>query len=359
MSSSDGKSIVHGEPNTCDAFPLLQNDTPERAAEIFRLGLQQLSRFQAPPIPLNYALCYFYSAGTDLRLREKMDAVLGGGWQFEVARDLFLRFLTPCNDVSMAELQKELLVLINGVVESAVNTNRSTVQHTEALDRQIDRLEDCQDPKQALQIANEVLNEARLLANDSLMLASDMQDAAGEIVRLKEELMHARREASVDPLTGLSNRRTFDSTLLNLVAVDEPFTLIMMDVDHFKRINDEHGHLVGDRVLRQLAKLVSARTRATDVVSRYGGEEFAILLPRTRIYEGKQIAEKMRSGIGGMNMRRTDTGVQLGRVTSSFGVAEYQRGEAIEALIARADSALYSAKRNGRDRVELSSQVVA
>ena len=171
--------------------------------------------------------------------------------------------------------------------------------------------------------------------------------------------MHARREASVDPLTGLSNRRTFDSTLLNLVAVDEPFTLIMMDVDHFKRINDEHGHLVGDRVLRQLAKLVSARTRATDVVSRYGGEEFAILLPRTRIYEGKQIAEKMRSGIGGMNMRRTDTGVQLGRVTSSFGVAEYQRGEAIEALIARADSALYSAKRNGRDRVELSSQVVA
>jgi diguanylate cyclase len=337
-----------------DDYPLFDNTAPERAAELFRLALAELKRFGAPPIPLSYALCYFYAAGTDVALREKMDALLndGGGWQFDQARDLFLRHLTPCNDTSMAELQQELLALVNSIAASALNANQSATNHSEALDRHIHGLEGCQDLKRALQIAAQIVQEARQLAENSKLLASDMQEAATEVDKLREELVRARREASLDALTGLNNRRAFDAKLRDLVAIDKPFSLIMMDIDHFKLINDEHGHPIGDRVLQQLAKKMLAQTRTTDVVSRYGGEEFAVLLPLTSLSEARKLADKMRVGIGMLNMRRTDKGTSLGRITSSFGVAEYRRGESIDQLVARADNALYAAKKKGRDRVE-------
>jgi diguanylate cyclase len=124
-----------------------------------------------------------------------------------------------------------------------------------------------------------------------------------------------------------------------------------MDVDHFKDVNDRHGHLIGDRVLRQLAHQVGSRTRSGDTVARYGGEEFAILLPDTRLADAAQIAEHIREGIGKLNMRRTDTGTPIGTVTASFGVAEFHREETAQEFISRADAALYSAKRQGRNRV--------
>ena len=157
----------------------------------------------------------------------------------------------------------------------------------------------------------------------------------------------------------MTNRRAFDKDLTALVAEAErdgtSFCLVLVDVDHFKKINDEHGHLVGDRVLTQLGKQLSARTRSCDKVSRYGGEEFAILLPNTEIDQATQVAEHTRESIGRLNMRRTDNNLRLGTITASFGVAEFQQGGTASELIARADEALYTAKVAGRNRVCIAS----
>jgi len=335
-------------------FPLLQDESPHQAAEHFRLAVQQINRYGTPLIPLNYALFYFYVSGRHQLLNEKMDALLEGGaeWYHDEAAKLFLRYLTPCNDLSMSDLQQDLLSVVNGIIESADDAGQSIDQHSDSLDQKVNTLAQCRDPEQARQVAIEILDETRSLAKESKALASDMQTSAQEVEKLKEELLHARREASVDALTGLQNRRAFDVVLAELVAKDEPFGLIIMDVDHFKETNDQHGHLIGDRVLRQLAKLLSASTRTTDTVTRYGGEEFAILLPKTRLEDAKKIAEKLRATIARLTMRRTDTGGSLGKITASFGVAEHLRRESGHDTLARADAALYKAKRNGRNRVK-------
>jgi diguanylate cyclase len=353
--SADGENACGEGPPDGSDFPLLRDETPERAAEYFRLALQQINRYGTPLVPLNYALFYFYVSGSHQLLNEKMDNILAGGseWQHDEAAKLFLRHLTPCNDLSMSNLQQDLLSVVNGIIESTVGAGHRVDQYSDSLDHKVTQLTQSRDPKQARQVATEILHEARSLAKESKTLASEMQTSAREVEKLKEELIHARREASVDALTGLQNRRTFDVVLTDLVARNEPFGLIIMDVDHFKEINDQHGHLIGDRVLRQLAKLMSTSTRTTDTVTRYGGEEFAILLPRTRLQEARKIAEKLCATIGRLKMRRTDNGADLGRITASFGVAEHLREESGNDSVARADEALYKAKRSGRNRVEV------
>lgn len=184
-------------------------------------------------------------------------------------------------------------------------------------------------------------------------MVAQMNSSADMVEKLNEELIRAQRDAKVDALTGLGNRTRFDYEMNRLVSAQKPFGLIMMDIDHFKAINDKHGHLIGDRVLRQLGKIMSTRTRATDIVTRYGGEEFAILLPGTEFQHTQLVAEKLRSSVQKIYMRRTDTGKHIGRITASFGVAEYAPDETATDLIERADKALFKAKTGGRNRIEL------
>lgn len=338
-------------------FPFLHDESPERAAAYCRLALERIGEQRTSAIPLNYALFYFYAAGSNTLFNAKMDRLLAdeSDWRHDTAVQLFMRYFTPCSDASMADLQREMLAVINGVIESVVGAAGTSQQRADRIAQQVDRLRGCTDARQAVEMAAGIALEAQQLVAESRRLVADLRGSADEVGRLREELLHARREASTDALTGLRNRRAFDRDLARLIqrhdAEGLAFSLIMMDIDHFKAVNDRHGHLVGDRVLRQFARQVAARTRGGDTVARYGGEEFAILLPCTQLLQAGQIAEHVREGIGALNMRRTDTGAPIGTVTASFGVAEFRAGEGATTFVARADAALYRAKREGRNRV--------
>lgn len=351
------EDIPSGDEIAVTDYPFLAEEAPDKAAEHFRLAIAQLGKIDgATPIPLNYALFYFYVAGANARFNGMLDRMIGAGrWDHETATKLFMRFFTPCSDASMADLQQELLTVLNDVVGSVIDVAGNADQRTERLGQKVARLAECTDAKQSLAIASDILVEAHELVADSKALATDLRHSASEVERLKEDLLHARREAYIDTLTGLTNRRAFDKDLKSLVEDAErdgvSFCLVLLDIDHFKKINDEHGHLIGDRVLTQLGKQLSARTRSCDKVSRYGGEEFAILLPNTELGQAAQVAEHIRESVGRLNMRRTDNNVRLGAITASFGVAEYREGCTPSQLIARADAALYNAKLAGRNQV--------
>ncbi len=184
-------------------------------------------------------------------------------------------------------------------------------------------------------------------------LADQTRDLRERLSRLQVELADARREGGTDPLTQIANRRTFDATIERQIQYSailaRPLTLLLVDIDHFKSVNDKWGHPAGDKVLREVANaLVRAFPRRSDLVARYGGEEFACVLPETPAEDARTLADRMRQAIRG---REIDVGGTKVKVTVSVGVAALGEGDGVAELVARADKALYEAKHGGRDRV--------
>ena len=169
------------------------------------------------------------------------------------------------------------------------------------------------------------------------------------IAERKAMEVELERRATRDFLTGVYNRHKFAERLQveweRADRYDRPLSLVLLDIDHFKHINDAYGHEVGDRALCAVANLLQSRVRTSDVLGRWGGEEFVLLIPETAITEAQALAEKLRDGLAG----HCFDGV--GRVTASFGVAQRRHGEVMEDLLRRADDALYEAKSGGRNRV--------
>ena len=165
-----------------------------------------------------------------------------------------------------------------------------------------------------------------------------------------------QKQALEDPLTGISNRRAFFEVSEQLLKIaersDEPFSIMMLDIDFFKALNDRHGHNVGDDVLKHFTKTVADVLRKSDLFARYGGEEFIVLLPHTDIAGGLKIAEKIRLEIE--NRLYTTKSISV-PVTVSIGVSQYRDDKLIKEVIKRADEALYRAKNSGRNRVESES----
>jgi diguanylate cyclase (GGDEF)-like protein len=169
-------------------------------------------------------------------------------------------------------------------------------------------------------------------------------------LELQELAQHLRFRATTDPLTGLYNRAKFDESLASEAARSQryksPLALIMFDIDHFKQVNDVHGHQAGDDVLVGLAQIAAKYIRNTDLLARWGGEEFVILAPGLDGPAAYQAADKLRAVI------EQATFGAVGTITCSFGVTQYFEGDTADTLVARVDSALYRAKTNGRNRTE-------
>jgi diguanylate cyclase len=170
------------------------------------------------------------------------------------------------------------------------------------------------------------------------------------------QLEQVKRESLTDALTGISNRKAFDSALVQSIetAREEtaPFSLLMLDIDHFKQFNDTYGHLIGDKVLRFIASILTRCIKGSDLAARYGGEEFAVILPNTPLQGAASVSEQIRKSISAGELKDKESGKRYGRITASIGIAEFHPEEAVNGLIERADQALYSAKKKGRNRVE-------
>jgi diguanylate cyclase (GGDEF)-like protein len=189
----------------------------------------------------------------------------------------------------------------------------------------------------------ELCHEAELVLAPTLELATSLSTAYERIRQQSSQLL-SFTEVRTDPLTGVSNRRALDESLADLFATlhryGHTLSIAHYDIDHFKQINDRHGHLHGDEILRQVAKAIDDSARDTDLVSRYGGEEFVVVMPNTNLIGASIFSERLRQ--------------QIERslpVTVSAGVAEAIDADTPQTLLARADSAMYGAKSDGRNRV--------
>lgn len=185
-------------------------------------------------------------------------------------------------------------------------------------------------------------------------LQQDLSEARAEIQSQRGQLESYMAQAVTDSLTGLANRRGFDQEMTRRIAHlrrgGPPLSLVLVDVDYFKRFNDEHGHQAGDAVLSQVADVLTDSTRQMDFLARYGGEEFGVVLPGTTLEEAQVVVERIR---GSVEQHQFDYRGKKLSVTVSVGLAEAGRSEDMAAVVERVDAALYAAKHAGRNLCHL------
>lgn len=224
-----------------------------------------------------------------------------------------------------------------------------------ALDRAKEDLHESLKTEQVRIIVSYLMIENERMKARTADLQASLENSQRQIERLKTNLATAEAQGVSDPLTGLKNRRGFDVILSSLVATsragNQPLSLILADIDHFKAINDRYGHPAGDDVLRWFARILSGNVKGRDTVARYGGEEFAVILPATPLENACRVAAHIKAQLEQQVWQKPGAPNTLLRVTASFGVAQLAEGEGTSSLVSRADARLYDAKTSGRNRV--------
>jgi diguanylate cyclase (GGDEF)-like protein len=214
-----------------------------------------------------------------------------------------------------------------------------------------------QSKAQARLMVNRIDVERALIDGERARLEAELQRLRTQQLEAEKEVLEQRtaelhRETLEDPLTGLANRRHVDATLPLLIERSrgqlQPLALAMADLDHFKLVNDRHGHAVGDEVLRTVARLFGDKTRARDLLGRWGGEEFVLVFVDTPADTALEICERLRSAVQAYPWRQISPGLE---VTLSLGLTHAQATDNALELVERADAALYEAKRLGRNRL--------
>jgi diguanylate cyclase len=199
-----------------------------------------------------------------------------------------------------------------------------------------------------------VLSAVSKILEANQRLEQQLVSAESKLHEQAEQIRVHATQALTDALTGLGNRRAFDAELTRRIADFQrrgtPVCLTILDVDHFKKFNDAHGHLAGDEVLRMVGQTLKTSARASDFVARYGGEEFAVVMPQSTVVEAVQGAERIRADIEKALCKFEGKSL---RVTASFGVAQLATGDSAATLVQSADEALYAAKQGGRNQVQV------
>ena len=328
-----------------------------QAREILRMVLVELNELDLPPTPLYYALFFERALRRDASLIKDLDDALNhsDGLTLERAQAIFDEHLLNGAIKEMTKAQNSMLRIIRNVMLQMLTTGNEFSNFAAGLGefmRKVDR----SDSIEAIRaLTDEVIQDSQTVERNASQTSDRLTTASEEINRLKEELESARRDARTDPLTGLPNRRGFSDLIQAQLdqrsESRQDFCVILADVDHFKRINDAYGHLVGDKILRFVARTLQAHVKGQDSVVRYGGEEFAVVLPQTGYQGGLAVANQLRQKISTSRLRLAESGRELGELTISLGVACATDGDGPESLLRRADDGLLQAKREGRDRV--------
>lgn len=333
------------------------HDTPEKAQRIFDRLCDLFKEQGINPSPLNYYIYYEYIKGGNPKFRQEMDAILNDeyGYNDRAGKRLYDEYLKD-DDSPASEFDRAFRRLIDVMVKKMNTWSERLDTHTKELDRCSNELNNPDIDAQTVKaITQSVLNAAQTMKQSTQAFQQDFVSSSTEVKELREQLLQAQCEAMKDELTQVGNRKMFNERLADLMLEnqDKPnkLCLILADLDHFKKFNDNYGHLVGDSILRFFSNIMKKLTKSNHTICRYGGEEFAIILNSTTLDEAEKKAEEIRVALENTHLKRKDQNKPISTVTASFGVATYQDNENAETFIARADKALYKAKDNGRNQV--------
>lgn len=342
-----------------------QPDDFRQAKNFAETALAAMIAHEVPPTSSNYAVWYAYATGLTPELSRTIDILISNKQEFThaVSSELYNRFCDTGRHFNLfQETGDRLQYAVDQVMHYVKTASGDADTFGKTLDRYSGTLGAKPGTEEMRALVSGLILETQRMTARNLALEDRLNQSSGEIVELRQNLEVVRREALTDALTGIPNRKFFDTRLReaarDAMEHDEPLSLLIADIDHFKQFNDTYGHQLGDQVLRLVARTLTDSIKGRDTPARYGGEEFGIVLPQTRLQDAMVLADQIRRTIMRRRIVRKNTGDDFGAITISIGVSLYCPGEQLIETIRRADAALYHAKRTGRNRV-VSEEAVA
>ncbi|NPA52804.1 MAG: diguanylate cyclase [Aquificae bacterium] len=343
------KKLLNNEKLSTEDIKTLMN--------IVRKEINFLIRNNIILSPMNYErwfriFCYLHEKGKELTDLE----ILG------LYKDLFFKDSSTISylpieerPIGFVEKLKKVADTIDEklkeIIESINNHQKEIDQHSSVIEENKEKIKENEEITKAL---NQILKELEELKQQNKTLKEELHRYHQDIEKLKEELNQAKTEANIDFLTTLYNRRRFERALLDMLKDYKerkyPFSIILLDIDDFKTINDKYGHPVGDLVLKEVANILKNYLRANSVSARIGGEEFGILLPGVEIKDAVKIAERLKHIIENRHIKTDGTFIKF---TASFGITQAKEGDTLNSIIERADKALYKSKQTGKNRISV------
>jgi diguanylate cyclase len=313
-----------------------------------------MAKQSVPATPKNFSVWFNYAMGASPALRKTIDILVGGKRKFDasVNHDLYVTYINPQSDsAAPADVPDQLAGVITNAKQflaTAIADNRVQIASLGEVSSQVQASSDSRP------IIERLVNELSKATARASALETNFEASSLELDKIRNSLKEAEERSNTDVLTGLANRRSLDQFLRSaqIVAMEkgEPLSVLLIDIDHFKKFNDSYGHQVGDQVLRLVAKVLRENVREQDLAARYGGEELFAVLPGAALDVCAGVAERIRCRVSDARLTRRTTGQEISSVTVSIGVTQFRMAESAEAMIERCDRALYQAKRSGRNR---------
>ena len=329
--------------------------TEEQNASFLRQILQFLTTHKITPTPINYAICYEHISGSNSALSTAVDLLIKekNTIDNETSIELYKKYICDFTFDSFEKINQDLQTLIGNTRDTIAETSEKASAAGVNFEEQAESIASAKNPKDLKNVTENIIAETKELADISQSLKTELDSARQEMEQLRSELTQVRETAATDALTGLLNRGSFDQALVSLLEQSDQSEacLTMLDLDHFKKINDNFGHLIGDNVIKFTANLLKKHAEPQHHIARYGGEELAIIMPDTSLKKASEIAEKIRASLESSRLKKKNSKESIGTITVSIGISLLKSADTVEDFIMRADEALYKAKKAGRNRV--------
>lgn len=324
-------------------------------ADLLKAILTLMDSHNIAANPINYAICYDYVANHNASLTKAVEMLLKEQKPFdkETSLDLYGKHICSASLSSFENIHLQIQKIIDQTSGSINDTRDKAEKTNDSFQKKSALLEDFSGTTDVSAILKEIIEETRSLVASSHAMQTKLNEANLEMKQLRTELDQVRQIAITDGLTGLLNRRAFDQTLAKVIEQSEPeqACLSMLDIDHFKKINDTYGHTIGDNVIKFVASLMKQYAEEHHHVARYGGEELAIIMPNTPKEKAIEISENIRLAMENSHLKRKSDNQLLGKITLSIGIAKLEDNDDPDSFLVRADKALYQAKETGRNKV--------
>ncbi|MEN8258792.1 MAG: GGDEF domain-containing protein [Thermodesulfobacteriota bacterium] len=309
-------------------------------------------------VPASYAIWYAYFSNSHPDLNREVDAVVASGVHFNTTlhQELYNKYLrVETESLLVRDVQSETEELVKKVFSEMLGANKSAHKYGSRLENFSDQLSKAKGLGEMAQIIKEMIQDTKSMSDSTREMQEKLDQASKETQALRLKLQQTEEEAARDGLTGLNNRKAFDLEMEKLYekyqAEGLGFSLLVLDIDFFKKFNDDYGHQVGDRVLAAVGTILIKGLKGNDFSARYGGEEFVVILLETSLEDATIVAEQLRIQIS-VKKPSAETKKPMRKLTASIGAAQVNSKDTIRSIFERADKALYLAKDSGRNNVK-------